>query len=317
MGPTLVNVLLACGYRVRILARKTICPSLLSNEVEVVHGDLLDTVAMEKAVSEASIVFHLAAMLHNPHPDRNLESVYHEINVQGTMDLFNASQNAGVKRFVFFSTIAVYGKGHFQESMSEKSKPTPQTFYERTKYEAENRLLANKGGGTEVTILRLASVYGPRIKGNYKTMIKVLAKGLLVYPGKGDNHRTLIHEKDVARAALLAAKHPGTAWQLYNITDGTTHTMRQIIDSIIHGLHSRVRVYYMPAWLSMGVLKLLGMAGLNKSKSYQKLFNTITKMNEHMAVSGAKFQVETGFKPEWDLPTGMAEVVEIITRNNQ
>jgi len=66
----------------------------------------------------------------------------------------------------------------------------------------------------------MAAIYGPRMKGNYPRLVKALSRGIFIPVGKGDNRRTLVHEEDAVRAAVLAAQHPRAAGRVYNVSDG-------------------------------------------------------------------------------------------------
>ena len=86
------------------------------------------------------------------------------------------------------------------------------------------------------TVLRLGAVYGSRIKGNYRRLLIALARGRFVPIGPGSNRRTLVYDKDVGRAAMLAAVHPDAAGRIFNVTDGQIHTMEAIIETLCEAL---------------------------------------------------------------------------------
>ena len=82
----------------------------------------------------------------------------------------------------------------------------------------------------------LGAVYGSRIKGNYERLTHALARHRFIPIGSGLNRRTLVYDKDVGRAAVLAVSHPAAAGRVFNVTDGTFHTLNEIIESICSAL---------------------------------------------------------------------------------
>jgi UDP-glucose 4-epimerase len=306
----LVGLLVSKGYIVRVLVRNNrMEPRLPDIEYEV--GDITDSASVKKAVSGVQIVFHLAAMLHNNNPGRETEQDYYRVNVTGTLNLLKASREHGVKRFIFFSTISVYGSGNLKTWLCEEDKVFPGTFYEKTKYDAERLIqeIGPKKGGPEITILRLASVYGTRIKGNYRTMIKMISKGFLIYPGRGRNKRTLVHEEDVARAALIAAQHPDAAGKIFNVTDGSIYTIRDIVDSILSGMDQKAFVLYLPSYPFRFFSCLAKKNVFSKVPLFRHIAGLIDTVNETVMVSGGKIIEELHFRPKWDLASGMKDAI--------
>src|SRR5690554_915924 len=107
VGPTLVRHLLAAGHRVRVLLRSEPEAGLLSAEAEQMRGDVTDAASLIPAVEGVDVVFHLAAKLHINNPSPELAKEYHRVNVEGTRNVARAAREAGVRRFIHFSTINV------------------------------------------------------------------------------------------------------------------------------------------------------------------------------------------------------------------
>ena len=309
VGRFLVNALLKKGYCVRALVRKKVGCDILPSRVEQVTGDITDAASVSSAVAGVRLVFHLAARLHVNNPSPAMEDEYHGVNVAGTLNLLEAASCADVDRIVFFSTISVYGAGKKNQVVDEGSAKAPETLYARTKSEAEfliGEFCANRSAAPEVTILRLASVYGRRVKGNYKLMIGAVQKGGFVFPGNGDNCRTLVHEADVASAAILAAEHPLAGGGTYNVTDGATHTLQAILGAIAKALGKHPLEIHIPETIIRSIVRLLGSFLFRGVPGSNQLRYAVEKMNEHVAVNGEKIQQDLGFVPQWDLERGMA-----------
>ena len=220
VGPALVARLLQEGYRVRVLSRGR-RPAAWPEAVEARHGDVVDRVAVAGAVAGVDLVFHLAGLLHVTRPTPALTREYERVNVEGARVVAEESTRAGVSRLVLFSTIAVYGPTG-PDGADEDTPPRPDSPYAQTKLRAEEAVRRLDGTAElRTSVLRLAAVYGPRVTGNYARLARAIESGWFVPVGEGLNRRTLVHEADVAEAALLAARSPQAAGRLYNVSDGS------------------------------------------------------------------------------------------------
>jgi UDP-glucose 4-epimerase len=260
-------------------------------------------------------VFHLAAKLHDT-KGTSPEEAYRNINVEGTRLLLHTARYSGVKRFVFFSTINVYGICDSQHCFDEDAHLTPNDGYSRSKVAAETLVL--KAGDTapdnfDVVILRSAAVYGKGMKGNYNTLIRYLTKGGFVMLGKGDNRRTLIFDEDLAQAAVLALEHPNAGGQIYNITDGWTHTFNEIVHAMCEAIGRKPFFIRIPEPLIRGLIRMNHKK--NGIRSLNIFCRAAEKQMESLGVSGQKIQTELGFIPEYDLKKGWRAVISEHLRN--
>lgn len=310
VGPRVVAALCNEGYQVRTLSLSNGQSDSLPQEVEVLVGDITDPADVEAATQGCDAVIHLAALLHIVDPPDSLRPKYEQINVGGTAIVVDAAIKAGVSRLVYFSTINVYGSTAGQ-IVGEDHSPNPDTFYAGTKLAAERIVLdaTTRDGNPLGVVLRLGAVYGSRIKGNYSRLIRSLAKGRFVPVGDGTNRRTLVYDKDVARAAVLALAHPNATGKVFNVTDGTYHTVSEIVTTLCSCLDRKPPTVVLPVgpmrWVA-GVLeesaKLIGL----KSPVTR---STIDKYTEDIAVDGTRIQNELGFVPRYDLVRGWGETV--------
>ena len=191
----------------------------------------------QSAMRGVDAVVHMAALLHIINPPPEMREKYEHVNNGGTATVVEAAIKVGVKRVVLFSTIAMYGPSDGCV-LNEMSPTHPDTFYAQTKRAAEQIVLNARGavGQPLGTVLRLGAVYGSRIKGNYERLTHALARNRFIPIGNGLNRRTLVYDKDVSRAAALAVSHPAAAGRVFNVTDGTFHTLNEIIESICSAL---------------------------------------------------------------------------------
>jgi nucleoside-diphosphate-sugar epimerase len=315
IGPSVVDALCKSGYRIRTLSLDPPPKGIWPDDIDVCIGDVTDPYTVQAAMTEVESVIHLAALLHIVNPPPALREKYERVNVEGTATVVKAAALSGVRRVVFFSTIAVYGNSACR-ILSEDTPPCPDTFYAQTKYAAEQIVLdAKRLDGQPIgTVLRLAAVYGARIKGNYRRLLQSLARDRFIPLGDGKNRRTLVYDKDIGKATALVLSHPLAAGQVYNVSDGHCHTMEEIINAMCRALGRpgpRFSLPIGPARFAARILengtKMLGV----KSSSFR---TTINKYTEDMAVDGMRIQSHLGFVPHYDLDSGWRETVEDMRR---
>ncbi len=311
VGPGVVRALCESGCRVRTLSIDTPDSGLFPDDVQVLTGDITEQLAVKSAMEDVETVIHLAALLHIVNPCRSLEEKYERVNVRGTATVVEAAIQAGLKRILLFSTIAVYAKSN-GKIITEDSPTHPETFYAETKLAAERIVLDAKAtdGQPIGTVLRLGAVYGSRIKGNYQRLVQSLARGRFIPIGDGCNRRTLIYEDDVARASVLATQHPSAAGRVFNLSDGQYHSMTEIIATICKALGRK------PPGIALPVGPVRFAACVVEDIAHLMGFqppiarSTIDKYLEDVAVDSTRIEKELGFQPKFDLLTGWKKTVQ-------
>jgi UDP-glucose 4-epimerase len=310
IGPRVVQALHQEGYRVRTFSIDAPGHGMFPHEVEVRAGDVTDREAVRSALKGMDAVIHMAALLHVVNPPVDMFERYDRINVGGSSAVIEAGLREGVERVILLSTIAVYGQSHGQV-LSELSPPQPETFYARTKLSAEQMVLnARRADGQSLgTVLRLGAVYGSRIKGNYERMTHALARNRFISIGNGLNRRTLIYDKDVGKAVVMALAHPAAAGKIFNVTDGGFHSINEILASICSALGRRVPRWSLPVGTVRSSVVLVekgcGFLGLKPPVTHE----LVDKYIEDIAVDGSLIQKEIGFAPQYDLMSGWEETI--------
>ena len=299
VGPAVVEAFERAGFAVRAIGHVD----------GPLTADVTDFDQVRRAIDGADCVVHAAAKLHINNPSPELESEYRRVNVGGTENVVRAASEAGARRIVFFSTIAVYG-GNRGVVLTEDDAPQPDGVYARTKLEAEHIVLGAAG-----TVLRLAAVYGPRVKGNYARLLDAVSRRRFAHIGDGRNRRTLVYERDVAAAAALAASDERAAGEIFNVTDGAVHTLREIVDAVAAAAGVRppwITVPAGPARLAAGAVeKLARLVHVRPAVSGA----LVEKILEDVAVSGEKIQRRLRFSPAYDLQRGWSETVERLRQH--
>ena len=316
VGPRIVRTFHEAGFFVKTFSLDPPELGLYPAGVETIVGDITDLYAVTSAMDGIDCVIHMAALLHIDDPPPSLQPMYERINVDGTANVVEACIREKVWRIVFFSTIAVYGPGKGR-IITEETPTNPDSLYARTKLEAEKIVLAAKGldGHALGTVLRLSTVYGVRVKGNYRRLVQSLSRRRFVPIGNGKNRRTLVYDRDVATGTILAAMHPIGAGRIYNVTDGRFYAMKEIIAVLSELLGQRPPRVALPVELARHAAGTLDFLAKRLGKKSPVTRATIDKYIEDMAVSGQRIILELGFSPRFDLAQGWSEVIREMQRD--
>lgn len=302
IGQILCQRLRENGVRVRALARG----AGQGPWDEIVTGDL--TAELPRgALQGVDTVYHLAGKAHALSETRQDDAEYFAINTEGTRKLLEAAAAEGVRSFVFFSSVKVFGEGD-GERVDEHSALSPQTPYGRSKLEAE-RLVLDGGYVPHPVVLRLSMVYGPTRKGNLPRMIEAVARGRFPPIAELGNKRSMVHVEDVVQASLLAAQNTQAAGQAYIVTDGRPYSTRQMYEWICESLQRPV-----PKWvLPHSALRLMAMAGdaIGHARGRRFMFDSdaLDKLTGSAWYSSEKLERELGFRAERDLHRSLPEIV--------
>lgn len=220
------------------------------------------------ALTGVDVVVHCAARVHQMTELQSPEDVlasYREVNTSGTLNLARQAAQSGVKRFVFISSIKVNGEKTLKGEAFEPSLThSPTDPYGLSKYEAEvglKKMAAETG--FEVVIIRPPLVYGPGVKANFESMMKLMRKGIPLPFGAINNQRSLVYIDNLVSLILTCCKHPEAANRTFLVSDNddvsTTRLMQQIADS----MPRPARLIPIPQSLIEVSAKLLGKSHLS------------------------------------------------------
>lgn len=261
IGMALVRRLLAEGANVRALARPSSRADQHANElaargVQITLGDLKDADTIVRAVRGADVVFHLAAKVNSSGPLAD----FIEANVKGSERLFSACLAESVRRVVFASSLAVYGRAGDDERIDESTpldpSPDRRDFYSHSKILAD-RLATSfaREKNLPVTILRPGIVYGPGKPPPPGLMSFTAAKTHFVF-AQPEWRIPLIYVENLVDALSAAAKAPSVGLREFNIVDddaltlGAYHRIRNQLDGS--------RTIFLSKWPLLATAKLFG-----------------------------------------------------------
>ncbi|WP_404359057.1 NAD-dependent epimerase/dehydratase family protein [Methylotuvimicrobium sp. KM1] len=307
IGKILCDKLLQQGLYVRTLIRRNI-----NGEQDNVNLDLTSDSFPKEICTSIDIVFHLAGKAHALTEVAQDIDDYRRVNTEGTRKLLEAAQQAGVQKFIYFSSVKAVG---YCESrpMDENVQMPADTPYGQSKYEAE-QLVLHGGYVPHPVVIRPSMVYGNTEKGNLPRMIDAIRKGVFPPLPEVHNKRSMVHVEDVVQAALLAAEKPEAARQVYIVTDGHSYSTRQIYDWIREALGKPSSSLTMPlAWLRT-MAKVGDGIGMLRGRRFMFDSDALEKLIGSAWYSSAKIERELGFKPVHNLNSSLPEIVRYLER---
>lgn len=230
-------------------------------------GDIGKTTDWQLALQNIEVVVHLAARVHIMNDDAVdplLE--FRRVNVDGTLNLARQAAAAGVKRFIFISSIKVNGEATPPgKPYSADAMPAPIDPYGISKREAEDglRQLAVQTG-IEVVIIRPPLVYGPGVKANFLEMMKWLHKGIPLPLGAIHNRRSLVALDNLVDLIVTCVEHPAAAHQTYLVADGEDLSTTDLLRRMGVALGKPAKLLPVPAWLLTAGAKMIGKSALSQ-----------------------------------------------------
>lgn len=246
VGGHLCRLLTERGMAFRAAGR-TAAPGLVAT------GPISGATDWKPALDDVDTVIHLAGRAHVlTEKAEDPEAAFREVNVAGTGALARQAAAAGVRRFVFVSSIKVNGEttapGH---PFTPADPPAPEDAYGRSKAEAEAALFTiAAGSGMEVTVVRPPLVYGPGVGANFRLLMRWAQSGLPSPFGACDNRRSLVYVGNLCDLLLRAATHPAAAGEVLLVSDGEDISTRDLFSHLARLQGRRpLQVPLPPRWL--------------------------------------------------------------------
>jgi nucleoside-diphosphate-sugar epimerase len=301
-GGALVRRLRDEGYRVRTLVRDRSKFSLPG--VEVVSGDITDAGALRELVEGADTVFHIAAMFRS---EGRYED-FVEVNIKGTLALLEAAKAAGVRRFVYCSTIGVHG--HVSETPSDETAPfNPRDYYQSTKLKAEEACRAEgEKGEIEVVVIRPCSIYGP---GDVRLLkiFRMVQKGVFVFVGNGRPNFHPVYIDDLVQGFMLAMTKPQAKGETFIIGGPRYLPLREFVGEAARAVGGPAPWMQIPATFMTAVARACEAVCLPLRVSPPIHRRRLSFYKHNRAFSTAKAQRLLGYRPGVDVAEGFRRTV--------
>ena len=305
LGSAIVYCLQTAGRTVRCTDVLSPPPIELPSYAPV---DLTDPAAAEPLLQGVGAIIHAAGLTQQFRRSPEGVRALFAVNVDATEMLARAAVAAQIEHFVLISSVAVYGV-HSSTPCVETTVCHPVDPYAKSKYEAEQAVIRSvRQSNMRVTILRLATVFGERDRGNVARLMRLIDLGRFVWIGNGSNRKTLIHRDDAARAAAMAlARDHGEQVEIYNVC-ASARTMREVVAGLASAMQRRTPRWHIPAtWARRGTGVASLLAG-NRGPT-ASLRNSVKRWLDDDLYDGRKFQQDFGFSPQVPLAEGLRREV--------
>lgn len=226
----------------------------------MIRANLTATTDWTPALQGVDAVVHCAARVHQMQDGGDALALYRETNVAGTLRLAQQAAEAGVKRFVFLSSIKVNGETTqpgrpFQPDVAVP----PADPYGVSKYEAEQALMRLvQETGLEVVIIRPPLVYGPGVKANFRAMMNWTSKGVPLPLAAVHNQRSLVFVDNLADLILLSLRHPQAPGRVWLASDDHDVSTADLLADMAAALGVKNRCWPLPPWVLKSAAALLG-----------------------------------------------------------
>ena len=317
VGSALVERLIAQGHQVKTLVRKTSDLShLQATGAQIVYGDVQDYDSLKDAVDGTNAVFHAAAKVT---PGWGSWEEFEAATVKGTENLLRASAEARVSRFLQVSSYTVYeaacrkSETPVDESTECIVEFTPHTYYDYAKLLAEQACWEyHNQGKIAVSMIRIASVYGPRDRLLSDRIYKYVSSPIILWPLKIDPRYAIVHSSDVADLAILAATNDKAIGQAYNVAPTEMATLKGFARSMARALGGRKIEGTMP--YSIAYVWCALMEGISKLRRVKEMpflnIYSLEIMQTESCLDGSKARRELGWEPQVSIDEGVRQYVE-------
>ncbi|WP_395603013.1 UDP-glucose 4-epimerase family protein [Pseudomonas sp. B21128] len=273
LGGALLRYLAACKQYSLIAALRNECRELPQSIRRFAFADLASDIDWQDALEQVDVVVHSAARVHVMHESAvDPLAEFRRVNVEATLNLARQAARAGVKRFIFISSIKVNGEyTRAGCAFSADDTPAPVDPYGISKLEAELGLKAlATTTGMEVVIIRPVLVYGPGVKANFLSMIRWLERGVPLPFGAVHNKRSLVSLDNLIDFIVTCIEHPGAANQTFLVSDGRAVSTTELLRCIAVALNRSATLLPLPVGLMSAAAKLIG-----KDAVAQRIFGSL------------------------------------------
>jgi len=300
IGTRLVEVLLREKHDVLIFdkAQSLVYPEL------VTIGDVRDVNSMIDAFKGADVIYNLAA----EHADNvTPKSLYADVNVKGAENVVIAAKANDVKRIVFTSTVAIYGRQ--QLHLDEKCSANPVSEYGITKWDAEKvfRKWAEDDSNNSLIVIRPAVVFGEKNRGNVYRLMEQIANGKFLMIGEGKNKKSMGYVGNIS--LFLASKIDAEIGvDTFNFAGKPDLTSEEIVNIIKDELKISSNTIHVPEWIGLAGGSMFDILSKITGKKYPISSVRVKKFTSDTTISTDKL-MNSGFKDAFDLEEGLRRMI--------
>ena len=278
-----------------IAALRSQSVKLPKNVHQVIVGDLLASTNYSNLFNDVDVVIHTAARVHIMSDDTSDPlAEFRKVNVEGTLNLARQAAKAGVKRFIFISSIKVNGEGTEGEPFAPDDIINTNDPYGLSKWEAEQGLFRlAEATAMDVVVIRPPLIYGPGVKANFLRMIQWVQKGVPLPFGAVANKRSLVALDNLVSFIIHCINHPRASGEVFLISDGEDVSTPELLQKVAKASGKRARLIPIPVGLMSFIADLLrkrditerlfGSLQVDSSKARELLgWRPVIKMDEQL-----------------------------------
>lgn len=269
-------------------------------------GDVREQACMDEKLQDTDCVILLAAQHRD---DVHPTSLYYETNVGGMEKTLKAMEKNGVKRIVFYSSVAVYGLN--KKNPNEEHPADPFNHYGKSKWQAE--VVLQKWYKTHpdwnINIIRPTVIFGERNRGNVYNLLKQIASGKFLMVGNGNNKKSMAYVGNIVAFTKFLMENKTTGYNVYNYIDKPDFNMNELVGHVSKVLNKHIPTTHFPYWLGM-----LGGYGFDLLAKITGKKLTVSSVRVKKFCATTEFDAtkvkETGFKAPYTLGEGLARTLE-------
>jgi nucleoside-diphosphate-sugar epimerase len=308
-GLHLVDGLLARGDEITALELEggEAVDHLERKGVRVVRGSVTDRDTVDAAVRDQEVVYHLAS------PFRQIyapDSVYWNVDVEGTRNVLEAARAHGVRRVVHVSTQGVHGS--LRETPGDENSPvSPNDYYCQAKAEGERVCQEFIDAGMDITIVRPTSIYGPGDTHGWLKLFRMVQKGRFLMIGSGQTLNHPLYVTNLADALIAAADSPNARGRTYVIADAEAVTLNGLVRAVADALDTRVTILRFPSYrLAYAAAAVIEAAFKPFGGSPPIFRRRLSWFRTNRSFSIDRARRELGYEPAVDLREGLRRTAE-------
>jgi nucleoside-diphosphate-sugar epimerase len=289
------------GVRVRAMVRSMKKAERLQKlPLEIVKADLLDLSSLREATNGCDLIFHCAAMVRET-GDKN---EFLRTNIKGTENILKVSSDARVKKFIHFSSVAVYGLDP-PDGANENTPYQPcGSLYCDTKIGSEKAVwVAHQEGRLPVVVIRPVNVYGPYSNAWTIRPIKLVTSGQMILINRGTGICNYVYIDNLIDGTLTAAKRDQSLGQVYLICDGAV-MWREFFGSYAK-MTGKANIRSVPEWLGKAIALGMEISSKLTGKSPKITRQAIRFLTSKTRFNNEKARHELGYQPRFSLEEGM------------
>ncbi len=282
-------------------------PCIPENVEQYIIPGLSEDTDWGAALRDIDVVVHTAARVHvmNEQTNNPLKQ-FRKVNTEATLALAQQSAKAGVKRFIFLSSIKVNGEQtKDNQAFTAHDEFIPDDPYGLSKYEAEQGLLKlAHETGMEVVIIRLPMVYGPGVKGNFQVLIKWVRKKWPLPFGAVGNQRSLLALDNAVSFIIHCLEHPKAVNEVFLVSDNEDISTTELLNKVATAFELNIFLLPVPVSLMKFAARMLG-----KGELASRLFGSLK-------IDSSKAQQLLGWKPVITMDEQLKKIADDLRKSN-